>query len=59
MTTPDWEADEHEVHAPHHGFCADVQMVVVRLGHYKGSSFGGRALRNALTLLMEAIPAVQ
>ncbi len=35
------------------------QMVVVRLGHYKGSSFGGPALRNALTLLMEAVPPVQ
>lgn len=35
------------------------QMVVVRLGHYKGSRFGGRALRNALALLMEAVPAVE
>ena len=35
------------------------QMVVVRLGHYKGSSFGGPALRNALTLLMEAVPPVE
>ncbi len=35
------------------------QMVVVRLGHYKGSSFGGRALQSALTLLMEAVPPVQ
>ncbi len=35
------------------------QMVVVRLGHYKGSSFGGRALRSALTLLMEAVPGVE
>ena len=33
-------------------------MVVVRLGHYKGSGPGGRALRNALALLMEAVPAV-
>ena len=32
-------------------------MVVVRLGHYKGSGPGGRALRNALALLMEAVPA--
>jgi len=31
-------------------------MVVVRLGHYKGSGPGGRALRNALALLMEAVP---
>lgn len=33
-------------------------MVVVRLGHYKGSSEGGRALRRALELLMEAVPDV-
>ncbi len=32
-------------------------MVVVRLGHYKGSSPGGRALRRALALLMEAVVA--
>ena len=32
-------------------------MVVVRLGHNKGSGPGGRALRNALALLMEAVPA--
>lgn len=32
-------------------------MVVVRLGHYKGSGPGGRALRRALGLLMEAVPA--
>lgn len=32
-------------------------MVVVRLGHYKGSGPGGRALRRALALLMEAVPA--
>ena len=35
----------------------------MRLTHrtmaYKGSSFGGRALRSALALLMEAVPAVQ
>ncbi len=31
-------------------------MVVVRLGHYKGSGPGGRALRRALALLMDAVP---
>ena len=31
-------------------------LVVVRLGHYRGSRAGGRALRNALALLMEAVP---
>jgi len=34
------------------------EMVVVRLGHYKGSGPGGRALRIALELLMEAVPAL-
>ncbi len=32
-------------------------LVVVRLGHYKGSALGGESLRNALTLLMDAVPA--
>ena len=32
------------------------EMVVVRLGHYSGSGPGGRALRRALELLMEAVP---
>ena len=32
-------------------------LVVVRQGHYAGAGDGGRALRNALALLMEAIPA--
>ena len=32
-------------------------LVVVRQGHYAGAGAGGRALRNALALLMEAIPA--
>ncbi len=32
------------------------QMVVVRLGHYKGARPGGEALDRALTLLMEAVP---
>jgi len=31
-------------------------LVVVRQGHYRGARSGGRALRNALALLMEAIP---
>lgn len=32
-------------------------LVVVRLGHYKGSSIGGESLNNALGLLMKAIPS--
>ncbi|WP_018622342.1 serine hydrolase domain-containing protein [Spirosoma luteum] len=32
-------------------------LVIVRLGHYKGSSAGGKALDKAYTLLMEAVPA--
>jgi CubicO group peptidase (beta-lactamase class C family) len=31
-------------------------LVVVRLGHYRGASEGGQALRRALELLMEAVP---
>ena len=31
-------------------------LVVVRLGHYKGAGPGGRALRKAVALLMETIP---
>ena len=31
-------------------------LVVVRQGHYRGARAGGRALRSALALLMEAIP---
>ena len=34
-------------------------LVVVRLGHYKGAGPGGQGLRNALALLMEAIPERQ
>jgi CubicO group peptidase (beta-lactamase class C family) len=34
-------------------------LVVVRLGHYKGSTSGGASLRKALALLMEAVPATQ
>jgi hypothetical protein len=30
--------------------------VVVRLGHYKGEATGTVAFRNALTLLMQAVP---
>lgn len=32
-------------------------LVVVRLGHYKGSGPGGRALNRAFALLIEAVPA--
>ena len=32
------------------------ELVVVRLGHYKGAPAGGRALRRALVLLTEAVP---
>ncbi len=32
------------------------QLVIVRLGKYRGSGAGGRALRRAMELLMEAIP---
>jgi CubicO group peptidase (beta-lactamase class C family) len=32
-------------------------LAIVRLGHYKGAGPGGRALRNALKLLLEAVPA--
>jgi len=31
-------------------------LVVVRLGHYKGAAAGGRALRQAVSLLMDATP---
>ncbi len=31
-------------------------LVVVRLGHYKGSAAGDRAFKKALALLMEAVP---
>ena len=33
------------------------ELVVVRLGHYRGAPAGGRALRRAVALLMEAVPA--
>jgi hypothetical protein len=32
------------------------RLAIVRLGHYKGVAAGGRALRRAVGLLMEAIP---
>jgi len=31
-------------------------LVVVRLGHYKGSTVGSTGLNHALALLMEAVP---
>ncbi len=34
-------------------------LVVVRLGHYKGQEHGDRALKRALSLLMEAVPQVR
>jgi CubicO group peptidase (beta-lactamase class C family) len=34
-------------------------LVIVRLGHYKGAGPGGRALRQAISLLMETVPASQ
>lgn len=34
-------------------------LVVVRLGHYKGQPQGEQALRRALSLLMEAVPQVR
>jgi hypothetical protein len=34
-------------------------LVVVRLGHYKGSEAGDQALERALDLLMRAVPQVR
>lgn len=34
------------------------QLAVVRLGHYKGVAAGGRALRKAVEILMEAVSPV-
>ena len=34
-------------------------LVIVRLGHYKGAGAGGRALRKAITIVMEGIPRSQ
>jgi CubicO group peptidase (beta-lactamase class C family) len=31
-------------------------LAVVRLGHYRGAGPGGRALREAVRLLMQAVP---
>jgi hypothetical protein len=31
-------------------------LVVVRMGHYKGSTVGSTGLNQALALLMEAVP---
>ena len=31
-------------------------LVVVRQGHYRGARAGGQALRNALVLLLDAVP---
>ena len=33
------------------------QLVVVRMGHFKGATPGGASFRRALSLLMEAVPA--
>jgi hypothetical protein len=35
------------------------QLTVVRLGHYKGSAAAGRATRQAVGLLVEAVQPVQ
>jgi CubicO group peptidase (beta-lactamase class C family) len=35
----------------------DHDLVVVRLGHFKGSTVGSSGLKRALELLMEAVPA--
>jgi CubicO group peptidase (beta-lactamase class C family) len=32
------------------------ELVIVRLGHYKGANAGGKALNTAYTLLMDAVP---
>ena len=34
------------------------QLAVVRLGHYKGAAAGGRALRQAVGILVEAVPPI-
>ena len=33
------------------------ELVVVRLGHYKGEPAGTEGLKNALALLMRAVPS--
>jgi len=35
------------------------ELVVVRLGHYKGQAAGLESLKNALGLLMKAVPSRQ
>src|SRR5439155_1232999 len=34
------------------------QLAIVRLGHYKGASAGGLALRKAVAMIMDAVPPV-
>jgi CubicO group peptidase (beta-lactamase class C family) len=34
------------------------ELAVVRLGHYKGAGPGGRALRSAVSILMQSVPSV-
>lgn len=34
-------------------------LVIVRLGHYKGAGPGGRALRQAIKMIMEIVPGSQ
>jgi len=33
------------------------ELVIVRLGHYKGEAAGTESLKNALALLMRAVPS--
>ena len=32
------------------------QLAIVRLGHYKGAEVGKEALRNAIKIILEAVP---
>jgi hypothetical protein len=34
------------------------QLAIVRLGHYKGADAGNEALRNAIKIILEAVPRV-
>jgi CubicO group peptidase (beta-lactamase class C family) len=34
------------------------QLAIVRLGHYKGATAGGLALRKAVAMIMDAVPPV-
>ena len=45
-----WPGGETTMIVPSH------DLVVVRLGHYKGEATGTVAFQNALTLLMQAVP---